>query len=79
MQFINSMSIYSWGSNNKNARDWADEYYMDDIKAAKDKQPDYELLTEYWAEGLEERQRKHKHLDERSERYLARKFYRKAA
>lgn len=66
-----------WGGLNRETKDWGDEYYSEDIKTAIQMQPDYEALTEYWAEGLEERKKRDKHMCEKQERRLAKKLWRK--
>ena len=67
-----------WGVPSQPAHDWGDEYYAEDIKTAIQMQPDYEALTGYWAEGLEERNKRNKHICEKQERALAQKLRRKS-
>jgi len=73
------MTYLGWGNKNGKLRDWGDEYYLSDIKDAKDSTPDYDGLCDYWATGLEERKKRDKHVCEKQERRLAKKLYRKAA
>ncbi len=63
-----------WGVLGKHVCDWGDEYYSEEVKTAIQMQPDYEALNEYWAEGLEERKKRDKHICERQERALAKKL-----
>jgi hypothetical protein len=68
-----------WGILRQHVKDWGDEYYAEDIKSAIQMQPSYESLTEYWAEGLEARSKRDKHICEKQERALAKKLHKRAA
>ncbi len=51
------MSDIQWGILEHHVVDWGDEYYSDESRM-KMMQPDYELLTDYYEEGLEIRRKK---------------------
>jgi len=66
-----------WGILSQHTHDWGDEYYSEEVKTAIQMQPDYQALTDYWAEGLEERKKRDKHICEKQERALAKKFHKR--
>jgi hypothetical protein len=79
MELAKKMFNNQWGVSSQPVHDWGDEYYAEDVKTAIQMQPDYETLTEYWAEGLEERKKRDKHMCERQERSLAKRLHKRTA